>query len=135
MARWSVFPDGDEPVQAVTALAEQVRQKQATYPGQSRASYLRRVVTMTAMKFVGLRPVFQWFVALCKWRGLDHDETLGTALRAFSGFLTFFFAAGACFGLFLKISMPFSPAVVSANPYPSRAPCPAHAAVPPHPTA
>ena len=24
MARWSVFPDGDEPVQAVTALAEQV---------------------------------------------------------------------------------------------------------------
>lgn len=66
-------------------LAEQVRQKQATYPHQSRAAYLHRVATMTAMKFVGMRPVFQLFVALCKWRGWDHDETLGTALRAFSG--------------------------------------------------
>jgi dTDP-4-amino-4,6-dideoxygalactose transaminase len=68
-----------------STLAEQVRQKQATYPLQSRASYFRRVMTMTAMKFVGMRPVFQTFVALCKWRGWDHDRTLGTALRAFSG--------------------------------------------------
>jgi dTDP-4-amino-4,6-dideoxygalactose transaminase len=42
-------------------------------------------MTMTAMKFVGMRPVFQLFVAVCKWRGWDHDKTLGTALRAFSG--------------------------------------------------
>ena len=37
------------------------------------------------MKLVGLRPVFQAFVALCKWRGWDHDHTLGTALRSFAG--------------------------------------------------
>jgi perosamine synthetase len=67
------------------AVAEQVRQKQATYPRQTRTSYFRRVMTMTAMKVVGLRPVFQAFVALCKSQGWDHDRTLGTALRSFSG--------------------------------------------------
>ena len=45
------------------ALADQMRQKQATYSRQTRLSYFRRVLTMTAMKLVGLRPVFQAFVA------------------------------------------------------------------------
>ncbi|HTE47465.1 MAG TPA: DegT/DnrJ/EryC1/StrS family aminotransferase [Gemmatimonadaceae bacterium] len=66
-------------------LAQRVREKQAAYPRQSRRAYFRRVLTMAAMKFVGLRPVFQMFVVLCKSRGRDHDKTLGTALRAFSG--------------------------------------------------
>jgi len=66
------------------ALAEQVRQQQATYPRQSRSAYLKRVVTMMVLKAVTLRAVFDLFIAFCRARGLDHDRTLGTALRAFS---------------------------------------------------
>jgi perosamine synthetase len=65
------------------ALAEQVRTTQATYPRQSRTSYLTRVTTMTLIKGLTSRSVFQLFVAFCRMRGLDHDKTLGTALRAF----------------------------------------------------
>jgi perosamine synthetase len=66
------------------ALAEQVRQQQATYPRQTRNSYLKRVTTMLALKAVSMRAVFGVFVGVCRLRGLDHDKTLGTALRAFS---------------------------------------------------
>lgn len=68
-----------------SSLAQRVREKQAAYPRQSRRAYLRRVVTMSAMKFVGLRPVFRVFVSLCKATGRNHDTSLGTALRSFSG--------------------------------------------------
>ena len=66
------------------ALAEQVRQQQATYPRQTRSSYLKRVMTMMLLKAVTFRAVFGLFVRICHLRGLDHDKTLGTALRAFS---------------------------------------------------
>ena len=65
------------------ALAEQVRQRQATYPRQSRSSYVKRVMTMVAIKTVAIRAVFNAFVGICRMRGVDHDRTLGTALRAF----------------------------------------------------
>jgi dTDP-4-amino-4,6-dideoxygalactose transaminase len=67
-----------------SALADQVRQRQATYPRQTRSSYLKRVMTMMVLKAVTFRAVFRMFVGLCHLRGLDHDKTLGTALRAFS---------------------------------------------------
>lgn len=66
------------------ALAERVRQRQATYPRQARGSYLKRVMTMMVLKAVTIRVAFGGFVRLCHMRGLDHDKTLGTALRAFS---------------------------------------------------
>ena len=66
------------------ALAERARQQQATYPRQSRSSYFKRVLTMVALKSVAARPVFQLFLGFCRLRGWDHDNTLGTALRAFS---------------------------------------------------
>ena len=65
------------------ALADVVRSKQARYPRQSRTSYLRRVATMMLIKGLTARWVFQLFVGFCRLRGLDHDKTLGTALRAF----------------------------------------------------
>jgi perosamine synthetase len=65
-------------------LAEQVRQQQATYPRQARDGYLKRVMTMMILKAITFRAVFGLFVRFCRMRGLDHDETLGTALRAFS---------------------------------------------------
>ena len=66
------------------AVAERVRQRQATYSRQTRGSYLERVVTMLVLKAVSSRAVFAAFVSFCRARGLDHDKTLGTALRAFS---------------------------------------------------
>jgi dTDP-4-amino-4,6-dideoxygalactose transaminase len=66
------------------ALAEHVRQRQAAYPRQVRSSYLKRVMTMVLLKAVTIRAVFDLFVRICHLRGLDHDKTLGTALRAFS---------------------------------------------------
>jgi dTDP-4-amino-4,6-dideoxygalactose transaminase len=65
-------------------LAEQVRQRQATYPRQGRGAYLERVMTMLVLKAVAIRAVFNAFVRICRVRGVDHDKTLGTALRAFS---------------------------------------------------
>lgn len=66
------------------ALAERVRAKQATYPRQSRGSYLRRVFTMVMIRSLAIKTVFNAFVRICRLRGVDHDKTLGTALRAFS---------------------------------------------------
>ncbi len=66
------------------SLAEQVRQRQATYPRQARSSYLKRVTTMIVLKAVSVRAIFALFLSICRLRGLDHDRTLGTALRAFS---------------------------------------------------
>ncbi len=65
------------------SLAEAVRAKQAAYPRQSRAAYLKRVATMSFIKAVAAYPVFQVFVAACRLARKDHDETLGTALRGF----------------------------------------------------
>ncbi len=65
------------------ALAEQVRQRQATYPRQARGAYLKRVMTMLVIKTISVRAVFRAFVGYCRLRGLDHDRTLGAALRAF----------------------------------------------------
>ncbi|MEO5814122.1 MAG: DegT/DnrJ/EryC1/StrS family aminotransferase [Gemmatimonadaceae bacterium] len=66
------------------ALAGQVRQQQATYARQSRGSYLKRVGTMMVLKAVTARAMFNVFIGFCNVRGMDHDKTLGTALRAFS---------------------------------------------------
>lgn len=67
------------------ALAERLRGRQAAYPRQPRRAYFRRVLTMVMIKSVSLRPVFAAFLAWCRWTGRDHDQTLGTALRGFSG--------------------------------------------------
>jgi perosamine synthetase len=40
-------------------------------------------MTMTVIKSLTSRSAFQLFVGFCRVRGLDHDKTLGTALRAF----------------------------------------------------
>src|SRR5438552_14573352 len=65
-------------------LAERVRAIQSAYPRQTRASFARRVITMAGIKALSYRPVFRAFVAACRWRGVDHDRALGTALRAFA---------------------------------------------------
>jgi dTDP-4-amino-4,6-dideoxygalactose transaminase len=65
-------------------LAGRVRQTVASYPRQSRGAYARRIATMAGIKALSYRPVFGAFVTLCRWTGRDHDETLGTALRAFA---------------------------------------------------
>jgi dTDP-4-amino-4,6-dideoxygalactose transaminase len=66
-------------------LAESVRRIQSTYPQQTRGSFLNRVLKMVMVKSVGTRAVFPVFVRMCRTIGLDHDATLGTALRGFTG--------------------------------------------------
>ncbi len=66
-------------------LAGRLRANQARYPSQSRRTYFRRVLTMGAIKGLTLRPVYRAYLRVCHWLGRDHDETLGTALRGFSG--------------------------------------------------
>jgi dTDP-4-amino-4,6-dideoxygalactose transaminase len=66
-------------------LAARVRMRQSRYPVQRRFVYARRVLTMVMIKSLSLRPVFQLYLRVCRWRGWDHDETLGTALRGFAG--------------------------------------------------
>jgi perosamine synthetase len=65
------------------ALADEVRARIATYPRQSRASYLQRVMTMVVLKAVAAYPVFQAFIAISRLARKDHDVMLGTALRGF----------------------------------------------------
>jgi dTDP-4-amino-4,6-dideoxygalactose transaminase len=66
------------------ALADQLRKHQASYAQQPVSVFRQRIATIAAVKAAVSRPVFKAFVAICRWRGVDHDAALGTALRGFA---------------------------------------------------
>jgi dTDP-4-amino-4,6-dideoxygalactose transaminase len=65
------------------AFADQVRRLLAKYPRQTALAFWRRIATMSVVKALVIRPVFNAFVKVCRMRGADHDKALGTALRGF----------------------------------------------------
>ncbi|HEY0734391.1 MAG TPA: aminotransferase class I/II-fold pyridoxal phosphate-dependent enzyme [Herpetosiphonaceae bacterium] len=66
-------------------LLAQMRRIQSGYPRQRRMSFARRVLLMTALKFLARPERFVLFVALCRLLKRDHDRLLYTAVRGFAG--------------------------------------------------
>ena len=63
------------------ALATHLRQHQGSYPRESASVFRERIAAVAADKTVAIRSVFNAWVAVRRWLGVDHAATLGTAPR------------------------------------------------------
>ncbi|MHC4935503.1 MAG: DegT/DnrJ/EryC1/StrS family aminotransferase [Planctomycetota bacterium] len=89
----SMFSFG--PIKTATALAggilrirdperrARLRARQAEYPVQSRAAYLKRVLFFCGLRWLGDRRVFGLFVRVCRLLGRDFDQVLNGSIRNF----------------------------------------------------
>ena len=62
-------------------VCRRVRELHATWPGQSRAAFLKRVLTYSVLKLIGGRLAFRLFVSACRMTRRDHDSLLNAAVR------------------------------------------------------
>ncbi|MHC4405107.1 MAG: DegT/DnrJ/EryC1/StrS family aminotransferase [Planctomycetota bacterium] len=66
-------------------LLERMRTEQASYPVQSRRSYVRRLLKCTALKACSNRPLFKVVMGACRAMGRDHDHMINGSVRGFPG--------------------------------------------------
>ena len=67
------------------ALRARLRRRQTTWPVQSTASFLRRVLKFTALKPLQSNRGYALLVAVLRLLGRDHDEAVRTMARGFAG--------------------------------------------------
>jgi dTDP-4-amino-4,6-dideoxygalactose transaminase len=68
-----------------SGLRARVRELQARYPRQSRASYFGKLVKYSGLKLLSLRVPYTLFVSACRLLGKNHDSIIGGAARSFAG--------------------------------------------------
>ncbi|MCG8348456.1 MAG: DegT/DnrJ/EryC1/StrS family aminotransferase [Chloroflexales bacterium] len=66
-------------------MLDKVRTITARYPRQPVSVFLRRLGLFALLKLLAHPLPLQIFFALCRWRGIDHDQALYRALRGFAG--------------------------------------------------
>lgn len=66
-----------------TQLLQKMRERQATYPIQSRAAFLERVMKYTLFKLLETRPVYSALVGMIRLAGRDHDRWVNSLVRGF----------------------------------------------------
>lgn len=67
------------------SVREQMQQRQAEYPLQSRFKYFQRVLKYGAMKAISPRWIYGGLIRCCGWLGKDYDRILNSAVRGFPG--------------------------------------------------
>ncbi|MBU4270509.1 MAG: DegT/DnrJ/EryC1/StrS family aminotransferase [Planctomycetes bacterium] len=67
------------------SVLERMRQRQTTYPLQSRWRYLQRLIKYAGMKLLACRPICGAFAHACRAIGFDYDRWVNRAARGFPG--------------------------------------------------
>jgi perosamine synthetase len=62
-----------------------MRERQESYPWQSRWLYMRRLMKYAALKTVSTRPMIELVISGCRLTGRDYDRLLNSAVRGFPG--------------------------------------------------
>lgn len=67
------------------SLRETVHLRQEKWPVPMQRDYLTRITKYAVLVILARRPIYSFFILLCRFAGIDHDRLIGRSVRGFAG--------------------------------------------------